>query len=164
MVSNRVGNRAGSRPALPTKTCTRLTSALAHPPPSHTQVNVDRESGALSSRFGTYWQRPETLESIFYLYRLTGEERYRDWGWEIFQAIERHSRQAVGYAMLEDAMQVPPQPRDMMNSWFLAETLKYLYLLFSPASALDLETHVLTTEAHILRVVPPKGGASGAAG
>ena len=41
-------------------------------------------------------------------------------------------------AALPFLVQVPPQPEDMQNSWFLAETLKYLYLLFMPDSALDL--------------------------
>lgn len=36
-----------------------------------------------------YLLRPETVESLFVLYRLTGEQKYRDWGWEIFQAIEK---------------------------------------------------------------------------
>lgn len=62
-------------------------------------------------------------------------------------------------------MQFPPRPRDMMNSWFLAETLKYLYLLLSDDAALDLATSVLNTEAHILHVVPPpKAGGGAAAG
>ncbi len=33
-------------------------------------------------------------------------------------------------------------------SFFLAETLKYLYLLFDDANALDLSTWVFNTEAH----------------
>ena len=36
--------------------------------------------------------RPEASESLFLLYRLTGDETYRAWGWEIFQAIEKHAR------------------------------------------------------------------------
>lgn len=56
---------------------------------------------------------------------------------------------------------MPAQHDDRQQSWFLAETLKYLYLLFMPASALDLETHVLTTEAHILRVIGPQDSGGG---
>jgi mannosidase alpha-like ER degradation enhancer 2 len=38
-----------------------------------------------------------------------------------------------------------------MESFVMAETFKYFYLLFAPPSALDLDTTVLTTEAHPLR-------------
>ena len=34
-------------------------------------------------------QRPETVESLFYMWRITGEEKYREWGWEMFEAFER---------------------------------------------------------------------------
>lgn len=36
--------------------------------------------------------RPETLESLFVLYRLTGDQKYREWGWQIFNAFEKHTR------------------------------------------------------------------------
>jgi mannosyl-oligosaccharide alpha-1,2-mannosidase len=55
-------------------------------------------------------------------------------------------------------MQVPPQSDDVSQSWFFAETLKYLYLLFSPDSTLSLSEWVLNTEAHPLRVQAPQGG------
>ena len=40
--------------------------------------------------------------------------------------------------------------RDDMESFFFAETLKYLYLIGKP-DAIDLKTVVLNTEAHPLR-------------
>ena len=45
--------------------------------------------------------RPETVESIYYMWRLTGEQRYREWGWEIFQAFQEHARGDVGYHSLK---------------------------------------------------------------
>ncbi len=53
--------------------------------------------------------------------------------------------------------QIPPVPDDFQQSWLLAETFKYLYLLFAPAD-LDLQAWVLTTEAHPLRAQAPAGG------
>lgn len=51
--------------------------------------------------------RPETLESLYYLYWVTGEEGYRDSAWAIFQAFERHCRvDRGGYAGLEDVTDV----------------------------------------------------------
>ena len=32
-----------------------------------------------------YLLRPETIESLFYLYYFTGNKTYQDWGWKIFQ-------------------------------------------------------------------------------
>lgn len=102
---------------------------------------------------GTSWNilRPETVESLFYLWRLTGNKTYQDWGWNIFQAFEKNSRIESGYVGLKD---VNTGVKDnMMQSFFLAETLKYLYLLFSPSSVIPLDEWVFNTEAHPLRIV-----------
>ncbi|XP_010276709.1 PREDICTED: mannosyl-oligosaccharide 1,2-alpha-mannosidase MNS1 [Nelumbo nucifera] len=102
---------------------------------------------------GTSWNilRPETVESLFYLWRLTGNKTYKDWGWDIFQAFEKNSRIESGYVGLKD---VNTGVKDnMMQSFFLAETLKYLYLLFSPSSVIPLDEWVFNTEAHPLKIV-----------
>ncbi|CAL1386776.1 unnamed protein product [Linum trigynum] len=102
---------------------------------------------------GTSWNilRPETVESLFYLWRLTGNKTYQEWGWNIFQAFEKNSRVEGGYVGLKD---VNTGIKDnMMQSFFLAETLKYLYLLFSPTSVISLDEWVFNTEAHPLRIV-----------
>lgn len=53
---------------------------------------------------GTSWNilRPETVESLMYLWRATGDNVYRDWGWDIFQAFEKQSRIDSGYVGLRD--------------------------------------------------------------
>ncbi|KAF8400226.1 hypothetical protein HHK36_013523 [Tetracentron sinense] len=102
---------------------------------------------------GTSWNilRPETVESLFYLWRLTGNKTYQEWGWNIFQAFEKNSRIESGYVGLKD---VNTGVKDnMMQSFFLAETLKYFYLLFSPPSVISLDEWVFNTEAHPLRIV-----------
>ncbi|KAL6560045.1 mannosyl-oligosaccharide alpha-1,2-mannosidase [Orobanche gracilis] len=101
---------------------------------------------------GTSWNilRPETVESLFYLWRLTGNKTYKEWGWNIFQAFEKNSRVDSGYVGLKD---VNTGVKDnMMQSFFLAETLKYLYLLFSPPSVISLDEWVFNTEAHPLKI------------
>ena len=40
--------------------------------------------------------RPETVESLFYLWRTTHKEEYREWGWAIFEAIQKHCRTPEG--------------------------------------------------------------------
>lgn len=106
---------------------------------------------------GTSWNilRPETVESLMYLWRLTGNKTYQDWGWDIFQAFEKNSRIESGYVGLRDVNS--GEKDDKMQSFFLAETLKYLYLLFSPPSVISFDEWVFNTEAHPLRIVPVHG-------
>ncbi|KAK4761073.1 hypothetical protein SAY87_005966 [Trapa incisa] len=107
---------------------------------------------------GTSWNilRPETVESLFYLSRITGNKTYKEWGWNIFQAFEKNSRVEGGYVGLKD---VNSGVKDnMMQSFFLAETLKYMYLLFSPPTVIPLDEWVFNTEAHPLRIVTRQEG------
>eukprot|EP00927_Polykrikos_kofoidii_P050222 TRINITY_DN44145_c0_g1_i1.p1 TRINITY_DN44145_c0_g1~~TRINITY_DN44145_c0_g1_i1.p1 ORF type:complete len:922 (-),score=161.74 TRINITY_DN44145_c0_g1_i1:84-2762(-) len=100
--------------------------------------------------------RPETAESLFYLYRFTRDEQYREWGEKIFRAIVTHAKVDAGFASVEDVKQTPTVKLDEMQSFVMAETFKYLYLLFSPDDALDLRQYVLNTEGHPL----PRGNKS----
>ncbi|PRP89119.1 hypothetical protein PROFUN_01839 [Planoprotostelium fungivorum] len=104
----------------------------------------------LSSR---YLLRPETIESIFVLYRQTGDEEYREIGWKIFQSIERYCKTPSSYSGLLDVTSKEGGQNNSMQSFFFAETLKYLYLLFSEKELLPLDEYVFTTEAHPLRVL-----------
>lgn len=47
-----------------------------------------------------YRLRPETVESLFVLYRVTGDKKYRDWGWELYKNIERECRHPNGYVCI----------------------------------------------------------------
>jgi len=96
--------------------------------------------------------RPETVESLFYFYRFTGDEKYRKAGEKIFRAMMQHSKVDAGFASVKDVNKVPTEKLDEMQSFVMAETLKYLYLLFSPADTLDLDRFVLNTEGHPLRL------------
>ncbi|XP_064435172.1 endoplasmic reticulum mannosyl-oligosaccharide 1,2-alpha-mannosidase isoform X3 [Mirounga angustirostris] len=105
--------------------------------------------------------RPETVESLFYLHRLTGDPKYQDWGWQILQSFNTYTRvPSGGYSSISNVQDpLNPQPRDKMESFFLGETLKYLYLLFSDdPDLLSLDAYVFNTEAHPLPIwVPPRG-------
>ncbi|KAG0035628.1 hypothetical protein BGZ82_005186 [Podila clonocystis] len=102
-----------------------------------------------SSR-GIYILRPETVESLWILYRLTGDKKYQDQAWQIFSALDKNSRTDIAYASLKDVNK-PASHDNRMESFFLAETLKYLYLIFSPPDVISLDDFVLNTEAHPLR-------------
>nr|XP_016937145.1 mannosyl-oligosaccharide alpha-1,2-mannosidase IA isoform X2 [Drosophila suzukii]XP_016937147.1 mannosyl-oligosaccharide alpha-1,2-mannosidase IA isoform X2 [Drosophila suzukii] len=110
------------------------------------------EARALRSQEKYYILRPETFESYFVLWRLTHDQKYRDWGWEAVLALEKHCRAAHGYCGLRNVYQQEPQKDDVQQSFFLAETLKYLYLLFSDDSVLPLDEWVFNTEAHPLPI------------
>jgi mannosidase alpha-like ER degradation enhancer 2 len=93
-----------------------------------------------------YHLRPEAIESAYYLYRLTEDSKYLEMGRTMFGDIVEHCRTENGYAMLNDV--VTKEQGDAMESFFLAETLKYAYLLFAPPETLDFEAVILNTEAH----------------
>jgi len=99
-----------------------------------------------------YILRPEASESLFILHQLTGNPIYREWGWRMFQAIERYTKVEYGYGAHPDVRDTARTPDDRMESFFLAETLKYLYLLQSPDHDVSLENFVFNTEAHPLSV------------
>jgi endoplasmic reticulum Man9GlcNAc2 1,2-alpha-mannosidase len=63
---------------------------------------------------------PETVESLFYAYRLTGDRRYRDYGWSIFQSIEKHCRiPSGGYATIFNVDALPVEHEDKMETFFV---------------------------------------------
>ncbi len=97
--------------------------------------------------------RPETVESLFYEYRLTKDPRYRDWGWQIFQAFEKHTKiKTGGYSGIWSVLNTK-RKQDKMESFFITETLKYLFLLFSDdPDILRLDEWVFNTEAHPLPI------------
>merc|ERR1712176_631757 len=82
----------------------------------------------------------------------TGDHKYRQKAYEMFSAFEKHSKAKYGYSAVADVRQGRVKQRDSQESFWLAETLKYAYLIFSPRSTLNLEEFVLNTEAQPLRI------------
>jgi len=97
----------------------------------------------------TYHLRPEIVESTYYLYHSTKEREYRQMGEKMFGDFVKHCRTESGYAALKNM--VTKEKQDKMESFALAETFKYFYLLFAPAGTLDFDKVVFNTEAHPLR-------------
>jgi mannosidase alpha-like ER degradation enhancer 2 len=95
-----------------------------------------------------YPLRPEIIESAYYLAHFTKDARYPAMGRQFLADLEACCRTEAGYTTLTSVE--TREKGDLMPSYFLAETLKYLYLLAVP-EALDLEKVVFTTEAHPLR-------------
>lgn len=95
-----------------------------------------------------YELRPEIVESAYYLYYFTRDPRYQQMGMTYFNALVKYCRTPVAYAALSSV--VAKTQRDDMESFFFAETLKYLYLLLANPDRIDLSRTVLNTEAHPL--------------
>lgn len=95
-----------------------------------------------------YQLRPEIAESAYYLFQRTGDPRYLEMGRTFFEALVRHCRVDNGYTVLTSV--VTKQRGDLQHSFLLAETFKYLYLLFAP-EAIDFDAVTFNTEAHPLR-------------
>ena len=102
----------------------------------------------------SYPLRPENIESCFYLYRKTKNPEYQRMGQHMINDILMKCRTEAGYAEIKNVKTL--ELSDSMESFFLAETLKYAYLLFAPENTLDLSKVVFNTEAHPLRIINDK--------
>uniref|UniRef100_A0A8C9Y1A3 alpha-1,2-Mannosidase n=1 Tax=Sander lucioperca TaxID=283035 RepID=A0A8C9Y1A3_SANLU len=100
-----------------------------------------------------YILRPEVIETYWYMWRFTHDPKYRQWGWEAAQAIDKYCRVSGGFSGVKDVYSSNPTYDDVQQSFFLAETLKYLYLLFSSDDLMPFESWVFNTEAHPLPVL-----------
>lgn len=117
-----------------------------------TKFGIEPEAfdySADSILYNGYPLRPEIMESAWYLYKLTGDTLYQKMGLVFFQSLQKYCRTENGYAELENV--ITKTKGDMMESFFLAETLKYLYLIFADPNSVDLNVTVFNTEAHPLK-------------
>ncbi|HVB03641.1 MAG TPA: glycoside hydrolase family 47 protein [Chitinophagaceae bacterium] len=101
---------------------------------------------------GTYELRPENLESCYYLYHYTHAEKYLRMAKIMFESIQRYCRTDAGYAAVKDVRNMTPE--DIMDSFFLAETLKYAYLIFAGDKVLHFDQVIFNTEAHPMKRIP----------
>mmetsp|Transcript_32701 Transcript_32701/g.114897 ORF Transcript_32701/g.114897 Transcript_32701/m.114897 type:complete len:647 (+) Transcript_32701:903-2843(+) len=140
-----------------THTCVQMYSRMpAKLSPEYVTFSHGRDfAAAPSAPFNIL--RPETAESLFYLHELTGLPIYREWAWNIFQAIDSHCKVRAGFGGHPDVRDANRKPEDRMESFFLAETLKYLYLIQDPDHSCQLDRVVFNTEAHPLRILGPEG-------
>jgi mannosyl-oligosaccharide alpha-1,2-mannosidase len=100
-----------------------------------------------------YILRPEAIESIFILYRITGDASLPDRAWGMFETIVKATQTKIAHAALADCTVPHPETSqtDSMESFWLAETLKYFYLIFESPEVVSLDEWVLNTEAHPLK-------------
>jgi mannosyl-oligosaccharide alpha-1,2-mannosidase len=79
------------------------------------------------------------------MYRMTGDEKWREKGWKMWESIERETKSTYGHSAIRDVTRSgwSGNQNDEMESFWLAETLKYFYLLFSTPDHISLDDYVL---------------------
>lgn len=109
------------------------------------------ESGEIPEGSAYYYLRPEIIESCYYLYHYTKDQKYREMAEKIFSDLLRYCRTEIGYTIVKDV--VTKEKGDLMESFLFGETLKYLYLIFSSDTLINPDNVVFTTEAHPIKRV-----------
>ena len=97
-----------------------------------------------------YALRPENIESAYYLYHFTKDSRYPEMGKKYFESIVKYCRNEAAYAHLSSV--ITKEQKDAMQSFFLAETMKYCYLIFADEGTIDFNKTLFNTEAHPLKI------------
>ncbi|CAL1609445.1 unnamed protein product [Knipowitschia caucasica] len=123
--------------------------------------SIWKRFGALPERYN--WQlqapdvlfyplRPELVESTYLLYQATKNPFYLHVGMDILQSLEKNAKVRCGYATLHHV--VDKSKEDRMESFFLSETCKYLYLLFDEDNPLHKSDnkYIFTTEGHVVPI------------
>ncbi|XP_015690078.2 alpha-mannosidase I MNS4 isoform X1 [Oryza brachyantha] len=106
----------------------------------------------------SYPLRPELIESTYWLFKATRDHRYLDAGRDILASLQYSAKCPCGYCHISDVES--HQQDDHMESFFLAETVKYLWLLFDLAAGPDniVENgpykYIFSTEGHLLPATP----------
>ncbi|KAF9871071.1 glycosyl hydrolase family 47 [Colletotrichum karsti] len=99
-----------------------------------------------------YILRPEAIESVFVMYRTTGDEALLESAWDMFAAIDNAtSTELANTAVWDVTVEGRPPASDSMESFWMGETLKYFYLIFSEPGLVSLDEFVFNTEAHPFR-------------
>ena len=113
--------------------------------------NPPLPDGFVRVRDSRYMLRPEAIESVFYMWRITGDHTWRDAAWRMWEGIVRETETELAFASIEDVRVRASSKADSMETFWMGETLKYFYLIFDDESNINLDEWVFNTEAHPLR-------------
>jgi mannosyl-oligosaccharide alpha-1,2-mannosidase len=108
--------------------------------------------GFTTAKDPRYILRPEAIESVFILWRITGDSWWREVAWDMFEAVAKATETPYANAAVLDVTVLGSEKEDYMESFWLAETLKYFYLCFADTDLISLDEFVLNTEAHPFRL------------
>ena len=93
----------------------------------------------MATSYSSILYSPEAIESVFYLCRITGDPVLLDRAWNMFTAVRKISRTDIVNAAVDDVTVLKPPQADRMESFWLAETLKYFFLIFSDPNVVSLD-------------------------
>ncbi|GKU01037.1 mannosyl-oligosaccharide alpha- -mannosidase 1b [Fusarium langsethiae] len=111
--------------------------------------------GFVRVRNSEYRLRPEAIESVFYMWRITGDDVWRAAAWRMWDSIVKQTETQEAFATITDVNRKGSDKRDNMETFWMSETIKYFYLTFEDPNVVNLDEWVLNTEAHPLK--RPKG-------
>ncbi|KAK7038564.1 alpha-1,2-mannosidase [Favolaschia claudopus] len=124
------------------------------PAPTAEQLAFYEKHGFYQT-IGFYVLRPEVLESNFYAWRATGDTKYLDRAGAAIDAFNKYLLvPSGGYAGLNDVMNPGAGYWDIADSFWYAETLKYLYLTFDDPKHISLDNYVFNTECSPFKAPP----------
>ena len=111
---------------------------------------VDLQRNVVHPHAAAYPLRPELAESCYALYRATNDPSYLQAGAAMVHSLNAVARTPAGFASIKTVLNMAQE--DHMTSFFMAETLKYLYLLFDDDNFLNVHaaSFVFTTEGHLV--------------
>lgn len=133
--------------------CAWDEAAFAAEAANRPQHKADLPKGFTTAKDPRYILRPEAIESIFILWRITGDPWFRETAWEMFQAVAKATETLYANAAIMDVNSPGGgEKEDYMESFWMAETLKYFYLCFADTDLISLDDFVLNTEAHPFRL------------
>jgi mannosidase alpha-like ER degradation enhancer 2 len=96
-----------------------------------------------------YPLRPEIIESAYYLYHFTEDGKYLIMAKKFWDDINQYCK--TDYGFTEVTSVYTKEKGNKMHSFFLSETLKYFYLIFSDDEPINFNDVIFTTEAHPLK-------------
>ncbi|KAH7357861.1 endoplasmic reticulum mannosyl-oligosaccharide 1,2-alpha-mannosidase [Plectosphaerella cucumerina] len=126
----------------------------AKAPKSRGSGGAELPKGYMGARDTSYMLRPEAIESVFYMWRITGDAVWRDAAWDMFQAIVAATETKLAYSSIRNVNTpkgVETQKTDSTESFWFSETMKYFYLIFEDPGLVSLDDWVFNTEAHPLK-------------
>lgn len=117
---------------------------LSHEEYAEKRIKEDRiPPGMVEVSSPKYLLRPEAIESVFIMYRITGDEYWRQKGWGMFESVIASTRTEIAHSAIKDVTSGVPYFTNVMESFWLGETLKYFYLLFSDPQVVSLDEYIL---------------------
>ena len=118
-----------TRTGLPVEKFTLSNLLLDNEKSDKSSININNNN---NEPYAYFYLRPQLAETYFTLYRLTRQQKYREYAWKMAQRIDQYARspESNGYAAILDVNADPPELDDYQPPIFLSGTLKYLYLTF----------------------------------